>query len=213
MITLPHIMSLYSASWIAWVMFLLLVVALLSPLMQVTSMTLHSIFSRSERTYAVHVRSRMGGLALRVFRFGVLAMAVLICVGGQYGPSVFTYLQVLCVCTIVFLLQTLLLYGVGYVFVSPKRMDVAKEQYDNVRTLICACAYPILLVLVNASSLKILPWIVCGIVFVVYIVVLFAKSVQLLYTHPLSILYILLYIVCLEILPFAISIVVVQSIL
>lgn len=210
---IAHITSLYSASWMAWVMFVLLVVGLLSPLTRVTSMTLQSIFSRSERSYAVHVRSRMSGLALHIFRFGIVAMAMLLCAFPQGAFSFLSYLKVFGGCAILYTLQTLVLYGVVAVFVSPKRMGAIKEQYDSIRTSVCACAYPILLVLVNIPSISALPWIFCGIVFVVYVIVLFAKAVQLLYTHPLSVLYILLYVVCLEILPLMISIFVVQSVL
>lgn len=206
-------MSLYSASWIAWVMFALLVVALLSPLIEVTSTTIQRIFSHSERTYAMHVRSWMSELSIRVFRFGVVAMATLLCVASTNEFLLVNYAKVLCVFAVLYSLQALLIRGVGYVFVPAKRMDVAMEQYDNVRTSMCVCAYPILLLLINISFVSALPQVLCGIVFVVYVIVLLGKSIQLLYTHPLSILYILLYIICLEIFPLMASIFVVQHIL
>lgn len=212
MTNLLHISSLYTESWVAWVMFVLLVVALLNPLPQTVGVTLHGIFSHSERAYVVRSRNWASEVALRIFRLGIMTMAAMLLVCLPTAFTLLVFAKVLGLFALVSILQTLLLYGVGAVFISGKRMDAAIEQHNNIRTMICVSLYPILLLLTNVSS-PILPWVLCGIVAVLYIAILIGKSCQLFYTHPLSILYILLYILFLEILPWAVGIFVVQYII
>lgn len=197
-----HISSLYSEPWVAWMMLLLLVVALVSALPQAVGVSLRSMVSHSERTYASRARDWASEVTLRFFRVGVMAMALLLWVWSKHAGSLFVYVQVMGVVTCVCAVQQGLLYAVGHVFLSTKQLDAAMEQYSTIRTLTCVCLYPILLILTNLS-VAILPRILCGIVFALYLLMLLIKSVQLFYRHALSILYILLYIVCLEILPLA----------
>ena len=209
---LPRISSLYSQTWVFWVMFTLLAVAMLSLIPQAAAGTLQAVFSRAERTYSVRNREWMSELTLRLFRVGVLAMALLIWIQPQGEASLLNYAKALGILVAVYAVQTLLIYAVGAVFISSKRMDVAMEQYSAIRTLLCVGLYPILLLLTNLS-LPSLPVIAYGIIFGLYIVALIAKGIQLFYAHILSILYILLYIVCLEVLPLLVSVAVAERII
>ncbi len=209
---LPRISSLYSQTWVFWVMFTLLAVAMLSLIPQAAASTLQAVFSRAERTYSVRNREWMSELTLRLFRVGVLAMALLIWIQPQGEASLLNYAKALGILVAVYAVQTLLIYAVGAVFISSKRMDVAMEQYSAIRTLLCVGLYPILLLLTNLS-LPSLPVIAYGIIFGLYIVALIAKGIQLFYAHILSILYILLYIVCLEVLPLLVSVAVAERII
>lgn len=209
---LPRISSLYSEAWVGWVMFALFAIAMLGMIPQAAGATLQTIFSRAERTYSVRTRHWVSEITLRLFRVGVLALALLIWVLPQGGATLLSYAKVLGVLATIYTLQTLLMYAVGGVFLSAKRMDVALEQYSAIRTLLCIAMYPILLLLTNIS-LPALPKIAFGIIFGLYFVVLLAKSVQMFYTHILSVLYILLYIVCLEVLPIMVSLAVAERII
>lgn len=206
---MPHISSLYANSWVAWVMFALLVMAICNPLSRLVGVTWRGVFTHSERAYTVHVRNWMSEIVLRVFRLGVVALAMLVVVKSASVCQLGTYAKGLAIVAVVYIVQTILLYGVGSVFLSSKRMEAALEQYSLIRTLACIWLYPILLLLINIS-VPLLPQVLCGIVGGVYIVVLIGKSFQLFYTRPLSVVYILLYVLCLEILPLMVSVLALQ---
>ena len=209
MVNIPHISSLYANPWVAWVMFVLLVVALFNPQARLVGVTWHGVFSHSERAYSVRARDWSNEISLRVFRLGVMAMALFLLVIPTETAQLIVFMKVLGIVAIIYTLQLLLLHGVGYVFVPAKRMAAAMEQYSNIRTLMCVGLYPILLLLTNIPS-PIFIQVACAIVLILFIVVLLGKSIQLFYTTPMSILYILLYIIFLELLPLMVSISAIQ---
>lgn len=210
--SINHITSFYASPWVGWVMFVLLFVALLNPLSQNVRGMLQGIFSHSERTYAVHGRDWTSEIALRFFRIGILALTILIWLLPQNACSLLSYLKTFGILIAVYIVQTLLLYGVGKVFISSKLLDAAMEQYNGIRTLTCVWLFPVLLLLLNITT-PVVHHILCGITLGLYLLLLFGKSIQLFYAHPLSIIYILLYIVYLEILPLFGSVLMVERIL
>lgn len=209
MVNLPHISSLYATPWVAWVMFALLVIALFNPQSRLVGVTWHGVFSHSERTYSVRARDWSNEISLRVFRLGIMAMALFLLVIPTETAQIMMFVKVLGIVAVVYTLQLLLLYGVGVVFVPAKRMAVAMEQYSNLRTLMCVGLYPILLLLTNIPS-PLLAQVLCAIVLLSFVLVLLGKCIQLFYTTPISVLYIVLYIIFLEILPLMVSVSAIQ---
>lgn len=202
-IAIPHISSLYSISWVSWVMFALLALFFLNPMLNSgIGVVLRSVFTRSERIYTVAARNWLNEITLRVFRIGILAMALLLVVFPVDHFSYVSYAKALGVCAAVYAVQSLLVHMVGYVFVSVERMNAALEQYSGIRTLVCIVLYPILLLLTNISSFALPKWL-CGFVAVCYVGIVLYKCMQLFFSEILSILYIFLYVICLEIFPLA----------
>lgn len=212
MINFPHIASLYSESWVAWLLFALLVVALSNPFVRMVGVTWHGVFSHSERAYSPRAHDWMSEITLRIFQLGVVVMAMLMWILPQENIYPMIFAQAVGIVAAVCVAQSLLLYVVGHVFVSAKRLGAALAQHDNIRTLTCIGLYPILLLLLNTPT-SIVPRILCGIIVVLYVVMLVGKSLQLFYKGPLSILYVLLYVVCLEILPLGISVFLIKHIM
>ena len=199
---LPHISSVYANSWMGWVMFVLLVLILLDSSKQYNLlMGVRSVVSQAERAYT---NSRAWGseIGVRLFRLGVVSMAVWIIANSQ---SLIAYAKVLALVGGVYALQRLLLRGVGQVFVSSKQRIAAIEQYNGICTIACVSLYPILLVLMNVTTPN-LAQILCGIVLVLFIGLVVWKSIRLFYVNILSILYILIYIIYLEIIPIVVII-------
>ena len=199
---LPHISSVYANSWMGWVMFVLLVLILLDSSKQYNLlMGVRSVVSQAERAYT---NSRAWGseIGVRLFRLGVVSMAVWIIANN---PSPIAYAKVLALVGGVYALQRLLLRGVGQVFVSSKQRIAAIEQYNGICTMACVSLYPILLVLMNVTTPN-LAQILCGIVLVLFIGLVVWKSIRLFYVNILSILYILIYIIYLEIIPIVVII-------
>ena len=199
---IPHISSVYANSWTGWVMFVLLVLILLDSSHQYNLlMGVRSVVSQAERAYT---NSRAWGseIGVRLFRLGVVSMAVWIIANN---PSPIAYAKILALVGGVYALQRLLLRGVGQVFVSSKQRIAAIEQYNGICTIACVSLYPILLVLMNVTTPN-LAQILCGIVLVLFIGLVVWKSVRLFYVNILSILYILIYIIYLEIIPIVVII-------
>jgi len=202
---IPHISSVYANSWTGWVMFVLLVLILLDSSHQYNLlMGVHSVVSQAERAYTVHSRAWGSEIGVRLFRLGVVSMAVWILTIAN-NPSPIAYAKILALVGGVYALQRLLLRGVGQVFVSSKQRIAAIEQYNGICTMACVSLYPILLVLMNVTTPN-LAQILCGIVLVLFIGLVVWKSVRLFYVNILSILYILIYIIYLEIIPIVVII-------
>ena len=196
-----HISSIYANPWLGWVLFGLLFLAVLNPSMQANVwVVLRGMFSHSERAYSVHTQGWLSEICSHLFRIGVVAVAMLI-LAMPTGDVVFTtYAKVLAVVAVGYALQRLSLYGVGVVFLSRKYLEAAIEQYDGINALGCICLYPVLVLLINVPSAR-LAQILCMVVLIVFVGLLLWKSFRLFYVNILSILYILLYVICLEIIP------------
>ena len=209
---IPHINSVYANSWTGWVMFVLLVLILLDSSHQYNLlMGVRSVVSQAERAYTVHSRAWGSEIGVRLFRLGVVSMAVwILTIANSLSPiansqSPIAYAKILALVGGVYALQRLLLRGVGQVFVSSKQRIAAIEQYNGICTMACVSLYPILLVLMNVTTPN-LAQILCGIVLVLFIGLVVWKSVRLFYVNILSILYILIYVIYLEIIPIVVII-------
>jgi uncharacterized membrane protein (Fun14 family) len=170
-----------------------------------------NVFSHAERVYGAQSRAWGSEVCEWLFRIGVLAMAVWILAIGNgrldmgygrlaLGNGAMGYAKVLALVLGVYIVQRLVLRGVGYVFVSRKQLSAAMEQYNAICSAACVCLYPIVLVVMNVPAAH-LAQILCGAVLVAFVGMIVWKSIRLFYTNILSLLYILLYIIFLEIMP------------
>ena len=163
---------------------------------------LDSVFSRSERVYGIQAQTIGNAIMTWLFRLGILALTISIL---SYTGGAFlwiTYIKALAAVVVVYVLQMLLVRWIGWVFVTPKVMDIALEQYHNLRMLACYLLYPVLLIVINWPN-TLATYILLGIIFLLFTVAFIWKGIQLFYTKPLSILYILIFFVSLEIIPLA----------
>ncbi len=212
MSVLPHISSVYANPWIGWVLVALLLFGLLGNGKWVMGNGLwQNLFSSAERTYTIYTRAWGSEVCACLFRIGVLAMAYwLLAMGnGEWimdaslmdnGVWIMGYGKVFVAVLAVYGVRRLLLQGIGRVFISRKQLNVALEQYEGVCAVACVCLYPILLVLVNVVMPD-LAQILCGGLLVAFVGMIVWKSIRLFYANLLSLLYILLYILFLEIVP------------
>ena len=201
----PHILSVYANAWTGWVMLALLLLLVLNHSPQYSLIgSVKNVFSHAERVYGAQSRAWGSEVCEWLFRIGVLAMAVWILAIGNgrlaIGNGAMGYAKVLGVVLGVYIVQRLVLRGVGYVFVSRKQLSAAMEQYNAICSAACVCLYPIVLVVMNVPTAH-LAQILCGAVLVAFVGMIVWKSIRLFYTNILSLLYILLYIIFLEIMP------------
>lgn len=208
----PHILSVYANAWTGWVMLALLLLLVLNHSPQYSLIgSVKNVFSHAERVYGAQSRAWGSEVCEWLFRIGVLAMAVWALVIGNgrldmgygrlaIGNGAMGYAKVLALVLGVYIVQRLVLRGVGYVFVSRKQLSAAMEQYNAICSAACVCLYPIVLVVMNVPAAH-LAQILCGAVLVAFVGMIVWKSIRLFYTNILSLLYILLYIIFLEIMP------------
>ena len=208
----PHILSVYANAWTGWVMLALLLLLVLNHSPQYSLIgSVKNVFSHAERVYGAQSRAWGSEVCKWLFRIGVLAMAVWILANGNgrldmgygrlaIGNGAMGYAKVLALVLGVYIVQRLVLRGVGYVFVSRKQLSAAMEQYNAICSAACVCLYPIVLVVMNVPAAH-LAQILCGAVLVAFVGMIVWKSIRLFYTNILSLLYILLYIIFLEIMP------------
>ena len=208
----PHILSVYANAWTGWVMLALLLLLVLNHSPQYSLIgSVKNVFSHAERVYGAQSRAWGSEVCEWLFRIGVLAMAVWIWAIGYgrldmgygrlaIGNGAMGYAKVLALVLGVYIVQRLVLRGVGYVFVSRKQLSAAMEQYNAICSAACVCLYPIVLVVMNVPAAH-LAQILCGAVLVAFVGMIVWKSIRLFYTNILSLLYILLYIIFLEIMP------------
>lgn len=208
----PHILSVYANAWTGWVMLALLLLLVLNHSPQYSLIgSVKNVFSHAERVYGAQSRAWGSEVCEWLFRIGVLAMAVWILAIGNgrldmgygrlaIGNGAMGYAKVLALVLAVYVVQRLVLRGVGYVFVSRKQLSAAMEQYNAICSAACVCLYPIVLVVMNVPAAH-LAQILCGAVLVAFVGMIAWKSIRLFYTNILSLLYILLYIIFLEIMP------------
>lgn len=208
----PHILSVYANAWTGWVMLALLLLLVLNHSPQYSLIgSVKNVFSHAERVYGAQSRALGSEVCEWLFRIGVLAMAVWILAIGNgrldmgygrlaIGNGAMGYAKVLALVLAVYVVQRLVLRGVGYVFVSRKQLSAAMEQYNAICSAACVCLYPIVLVVMNVPAAH-LAQILCGAVLVAFVGMIVWKSIRLFYTNILSLLYILLYIIFLEIMP------------
>jgi hypothetical protein len=220
----PHISSIYANAWTGWVLLALLLLLVINRSARVGVIgSVRSVFSQSERVYASQSRAWGSELCEYAFRLGVLAMAVWVLVigdgrfdigGGQLhiGNGAMGYAKVFALVLGVYVAQRLLMRGVGHVFVANKQLDAAMEQYNGICSMACVCLYPILLVLTNVH-IAYLAQILCGGVLLLFVLCVLWKSIRLFYTNVLSLMYILIYIVFLEIMPIMVIFSVTKNIL
>ena len=208
----PHILSVYANAWTGWVMLALLLLLVLNHSPQYSLIgSVKNVFSHAERVYGAQSRAWGSEVCEWLFRIGVLAMAVWVLVIGNgrldmgygrlaIGNGAMGYAKVLALVLAVYVVQRLVLRGVGHVFVSRKQLSAAMEQYNAICSAACVCLYPIVLVVMNVPATH-LAQILCGAVLVAFVGMIVWKSIRLFYTNILSLLYILLYIIFLEIMP------------
>ena len=200
-----HISSIYANAWTGWVLLALLLLLVLNHSPQYSLIgSVKNVFSHAERVYGAQSRAWGSEVCEWLFRIGVLAMAVWILAIGDgrlaIGNGAMGYAKVLALVLAVYVVQRLILRGVGYVFIQRTQLDSAMEQYNAICSAACVCLYPIVLVVTNVPVAH-LAQILCGAVLMAFVGIIVWKSIRLFYTNMLSLLYISLYIIFLEIMP------------
>jgi hypothetical protein len=171
------------------------------------SMVFRGLFSRGERTYS----SNGGQLQYTTwgFRVGLVALLVQMLLVKGEGFAFVDYGIIFGIMSLAYLVQELLIRLVGAVFVSHRVLEGALDQRTLLNNALCG----MLPLVVLSSRMERLGVIVLFALLSLYIGILLIKSVQLFYKNILSILYISLYIISLELIPLVGTILWIKNIL
>lgn len=204
-----RISSPFSEAWVAWVFLLLLVLWVgRGCYLQEMTVLCRGLFSRGDRSYMSF--DAKWQYITWLYELGILGMGLqlLFC---HTSFSFAAYGKIVGVLVVLGVVQHLLIRLVGVVFL-PYR------EYDNVmlhRNLIinALCGLLPVVVLLDLCHLEVLSKVMLYGIAGVYVVLFFFKSLQLLYRDVLSVLYLLLYIISLELVPWACAVLWIKNIL
>lgn len=198
---IEHISSPYSENWVYWVFLLLLALMFLNQSIKNSMIVaFRTISSHSDRVYGGQNSNILGVLTAWVFRIALFALVIYM-VSFDGGDFTFgRYLIILVVIGAVCFVQYILTLGIGWVFVARKDLDNGLGQIEIVRNCIGVMLLPMPLWMIVVDN-SLLSWILLGIIGGFFIILMLVKSLQLFYKNILSLLYILLYLICLEIIP------------
>jgi hypothetical protein len=205
---ITRISSPLTESWFAWLFFAFFVFwASKGMFLAEANLVFRGLFSKGERSYVGNVGLQY---LTTLYKAGILALLIymLIHVDGE-----FTFIN----CGIVFmvilatiLVQNLLVRLVGLVFLSNRILESAIEQRKLIGDVLCGLMPLVVMLLCKIPS--------CGTVVVcvlalLYIGMILVKSIQLFYNNLLSVLYVFLYIISLEVIPLVATILWVKNII
>ena len=198
-----HISSPISESWVYWILLLFFVlVAVNRSVRDSVVVALRNSFSHSERVYGGQSQNILAISTAWIFRVGVLAMAIYILLYTSEQFTFMAYTKILGVVALIEVIRHILLLGVGWVFLSNNQLANGIGQLELVRNVVCVLLLPVLLLLIRLNY-PMLHFILLGIIGLVFTVLVIAKSTLLFYKNILSIFYIFLYFIYLEIIPVA----------
>ena len=190
-----------SAPWVMWVLFGLLLLALCVGFLGSDIAALaRSLFSKSDRMYVDrNTQGILQTIIVLSFRIGVIALVGYLWIYNANDFAIGNYLLVVGIVASLLLVQWLLLKGIGNVFLPQKQLAIAMEQRSVVCNAMAMLLWPIALVMIYIG--KEASTVLCGIAGGVYVVLICVKYMQLFYQNVLSIGYMLLYVISLEVLP------------
>lgn len=194
-----RISSAVSGEWVAWVMFgLLLLMALNRFFVADIAEVVRGLYSRSERAYTD--ASWQSTILVWVYRIGVVALMGYLYLWSDKVSYGVDYLLVLVVVALVLLLRYALARLVGAVFLDRRQIESSFEFRASICNAICALLWPMALV-VRACDNGAVTVAIGGVMLGLWVILLVWKGMQLYCKNLLSVFYILLYIISVEVLP------------
>ena len=192
-----------SEAWPMWLMFFLLLCVVLAEVLQPGTLRLafRTTFTRLERTFGDRANNFMSSLLMNTFRVGTIAMALYVFFYHSAPFSMLTYCYIVVLLVGILFVKMLVSWLVSYTFEMRRSMVVFLPQYDNLWTILSIVLYPLTLLYINVSGSVALYWI-CVAAVVLFVVMIVFKMMQNYYTGPQSLIYLVLYVLTLEFVPF-----------
>lgn len=201
---IAHILTPASAAWCGWNMFGLLLAVIFAELAQpgIVSQVPTVLFSKTERIYKASADNVLGQLFITLFRIGVLALLLQLCF---YTGGTFHYLSFLMLMGVILafiLVKMVVNVLIDYTFQLTRHFASPYEQYGAIATTVCLLLFPCLLVLLRIGNAIAARWVL-GIAMALFLGLMLFRWFRTFVREPAALLYILLYIMTLEVVPMA----------
>ena len=185
-------------------MLFLLLCAVLSEWFQpgVIAQAPSSLVVRNDRMYKESPVNFMGQLLVSLFRIGTIGMALCLCLAPEHDFSFLTFGIICGLVLVVLLIKMLCNSLIDYTFMLSRQFGAPYEHYGNLFTLVALVLYPAVLVLMHLVTPVAARWCL-AVVMVLFIVAWLYRCIRTYITSFTAVLYLLIYILTLEILPFA----------
>lgn len=200
---IAHIVSYSNAPWCGWLMFGLLLCALLSEAYQpgIITQAKNSLSAQTDRMYKESPATLMGQLLMGIFRIGIIAMAIYLCCTTE-AFTIKGYGVIYGIALAGLSIKMLCHLFIDFTFDLSRHFGSPYEHYGNIVTLVTVLLYPVLLILMRVGSLILNRWLV-GSIAAVFLLIWFYRSWKQFVNSPIAILYLLIYSFTLELLPWA----------
>ncbi|MGN0235606.1 MAG: DUF4271 domain-containing protein [Paludibacteraceae bacterium] len=167
-----------------------------------------SMFAKVERSYNDSPMNYAGQILLFVFRAGIVGMALYLYTYNSHltthtngGEFLFSrYMTIVGAVAAMEVVKYLLSLLLNYTFQLSHQFSTVFTHYTYVSTTICCVMYPLLLLIIYLGNPTLTTIGLCIVVSICWIV-LFIKWVRVFFTNIASIVYVLLYILTIEVLP------------
>lgn len=208
---LERISSILSEAWVSWVLLALFVLQAMNRFfVPDMAVVLRSLYSRSERTYMDATWQSI--MLAWAYRIGIIALAVHLYVCCDTRCLMWDYVCVLGMMACVLLMQYGIARLVGKVFFDARQLEGAFEYRAYICNVVSALLWPLVLV-GRASGSGVVVLVLCLVMLSLLALLLLWKGVQLLCKNLRSVLYLLLYIVTVEVLPLIVGVYVIKQVL
>lgn len=167
-----------------------------------------SLFSKVERSYNDSPMNYIGQALLFVFRAGILGMAIYLftynsqlAMHANSGEFLFSrYMTIMGAVAAMEVVKYLVSLLLNYTFQLSRQFATLFAHYTYVSTSICCVLYPLLLLIIYFGSQALTTIGLCVMMSVCWLV-LFIKWIRVFFTSIPSVIYVLLYILTIEVLP------------
>ncbi len=199
---LPIVSTPLTEVWTMWTMLALLVCGVLSIAGQpgFLLVAFRGVFTKMERTYSDAGRSWMNVIGCTIFRVGVLAMALYVFFFESGDFVMWRYWVLVLLILGLELLRWGCSMAVTYVFGLRQGLDESRAYYDNLWLVSSVILYPVTLLMIN-WGIGTGGWIAMCSLFLFFLITLTVRLFRVYVVKWTSVIYILLYVVTLEVLP------------
>ena len=194
-----RISSAMSDTGVAWVLFsLLALMAMNRMFVAEIALVVRGLYSRSERIYSD--TSWQSKLLAWVYRIGIVSLLACLILCHDYANFALDYLAVVGVVAGGLIVRYYLARFVGVVFLQSRQLEGVFDYRASIYNAVCALLWPVAL-LIRLFCNEWVMVVLCGLVAVVMLILLIWRGLQLYARSLLTIFYVLLYIICLEVFP------------
>lgn len=183
-------------------MLFLLFVGVLMYLRQPTILkdAFHSLYSKLDRTYSDTSSDLLTKLLLFIFSSGTLAMCIYILFFRTGHFSFLSYLMIEVCIALAQVIRTMMTLLLGYVFMLRRKMDSPRSYYTGLWVITSSALYITALIMINVYW-PIFCGIILGLLFINHFAIILWKLYRVFGSDLMSLFYILLYTITLEVLP------------